>query len=92
MKEQVISIERVFSIFSELNKIPRPSHHEERVADYLCQFAERLNLAYPASKGYEGHEPIVLLNHIDMSTLILKTTTPSPQVPQEPACSSTAYR
>ena len=78
MKEQMISTERVFSIFSELNKIPRPSHHEERVADYLCQFAERQNLAYerdkencvvirkPASKGYEGHEPIVLLNHMDM--------------------------
>ena len=78
MKEQVITTERVFSIFSELNKIPRPSHHEEQVADYLCQFAERLNLEYdrdkencvvirkPASKGYEGHEPIVLLNHMDM--------------------------
>lgn len=78
MKEQVITTERVFSIFSELNKIPRPSHHEEQVADYLCQFAERLNLEYdrdkencvvirkPASKGYEGHESIVLLNHMDM--------------------------
>ena len=78
MNEQKITTERVFSIFSELNKIPRPSHHEERVADYLCQFAERLNLAYerdkencvvirkPASKGYEAHEPIVLLNHMDM--------------------------
>ena len=78
MKEQNITTERVFSIFSELNKIPRPSHHEERVADYLCQFAERLNLTYerdnencvvirkPASKGYEEHEPIVLLNHMDM--------------------------
>ena len=38
--------ERVFQIFKELNKIPRPSHHEERVADYLCQFAERLHLEY----------------------------------------------
>ena len=27
--------QRVFSIFNELNQIPRPSHHEERVADYL---------------------------------------------------------
>ena len=71
-------IERVFSIFKELNQIPRPSHHEEKVADYLCQFAERLHLEYerdkencvvirkPASPGYEGHEPIVLLNHMDM--------------------------
>ena len=74
----MITTERVFSIFSELNKIPRPSHHEERVADYLCQFAERLHLTYErdrencvvirkaASKGYEEHEPIVLLNHMDM--------------------------
>ena len=70
--------ERVFQIFKELNQIPRPSHHEERVADYLCQFAERLHLTYkrdkenciviskPATPGHEGAEPIVLLNHMDM--------------------------
>ena len=70
--------ERVFQIFKELNQIPRPSHHEERVADYLCQFAERLNLTYkrdkencvviskPATPGYEGAEPVALLNHMDM--------------------------
>ena len=70
--------ERVFQIFKELNKIPRPSHHEERVANYLCQFAERLNLPYkrdkencvviskPATPGHEGAEPVVLLNHMDM--------------------------
>ena len=70
--------ERVFSIFSELNRIPRPSHHEGKIADYLCQFAERLHLEYerdkencvvirkPATKGHEGAEPIVLLNHMDM--------------------------
>ena len=70
--------ERVFQIFKELNQIPRPSHHEERVADYLCQFAERLNLPYkrdkencvviskPATQGYEDAEPVVLLNHMDM--------------------------
>ena len=44
--KQNVQTERVFSIFSELNRIPRPSHHEERVADYLCQFAERLHLEY----------------------------------------------
>ena len=76
--KQSVSTERVFSIFSELNRIPRPSHHEELVADYLCQFAERLHLEYerdahncvvirkPASKGHEHTEPIVLLNHMDM--------------------------
>ena len=74
----MIATERVFSIFHELNKIPRPSHHEERVADFLCQFAERLHLEYerdkencvvirkPATPGHEGAEPIVLLNHMDM--------------------------
>ena len=72
------STERVFQIFKELNQIPRPSHHEERVADYLCQFAERLHLPYkrdaencvviskPATPGHEGAEPIVMLNHMDM--------------------------
>ena len=70
--------ERVLSIFRELNQIPRPSHHEGRVADYLCQFAQRLHLAYerdaencvvirkPATPGYESSDPIVLLNHMDM--------------------------
>ena len=72
------SSERVFSIFRELNRIPRPSHHEQLVADYLCRFAERLHLEYerdkencvvirkPATPGHEGAEPIVLLNHMDM--------------------------
>ena len=70
--------ERVLQIFKELNRIPRPSHHEERVADYLCQTAERLHLSYkrdkencvviskPATPGHENAEPIVLLNHMDM--------------------------
>ena len=70
--------ERVLQIFKELNQIPRPSHHEERIADYLCQTAERLHLSYkrdkencvviskPATPGHEGAEPIVLLNHMDM--------------------------
>ena len=71
-------LERILSIFRELNRIPRPSHHEQKVADYLCRFAERLHLEYErdkencvvirkqASPGHEGAEPIVLLNHMDM--------------------------
>ena len=45
-----INTDRVFSIFRELNRIPRPSHHEERIADYLCLFAERLHLEYERDK------------------------------------------
>lgn len=70
--------EMIYDIFRQLNAIPRPSHHEERVADFLCQYAKKLNLEYdrddhncvvirkPASPGYENATPIVLLNHMDM--------------------------
>ena len=72
------SADAVFEIFRQLNAIPRPSHHEERVADFLCQYAERLDLEYdrdehncvvirkPASPGWEQATPVVLLNHMDM--------------------------
>jgi dipeptidase D len=79
-----MTTKRVLQIFKELNQIPRPSHHEERVADYLCQFAQRLHLEYerdaqncvvirkPATKGHENAEPIVLLNHMDMVCVGMK--------------------
>jgi len=91
--KQNIPTERVFSIFNELNRIPRPSHHEERVADYLCQFAERLHLEYerdaqncvvirkPATKGHEEAEPIVLLNHMDMVCVGMKNPLTDPIEP-----------
>ena len=94
-EERMITTERVFSIFSELNRIPRPSHHEERVADYLCRFSERLNLTYerdkencvvirkPASKGYEDHEPVVLLNHMDMVCVGMSDPLNTPIEPYE---------
>lgn len=65
-------------IFAQLNAIPRPSHHEERVADYLCNFAKAHGLRYQRDKencvviekdatpGYEDATPIVILNHMDM--------------------------
>lgn len=67
-----------YEIFSELNKIPRASHHEERVADYLCDFAKNYGLQYrrdknncvviekPATPGYENAESVVFINHMDM--------------------------
>ncbi|MBQ7689767.1 MAG: beta-Ala-His dipeptidase [Muribaculaceae bacterium] len=69
---------RYLEIFKQLNQIPRPSHHEERVADFLCQWAERLGLKYerdaqncvviskPATPGHESAPPVVILNHMDM--------------------------
>lgn len=67
-----------YDFFSELNQIPRPSHYEDKVADYLCYFAQEHGLEYmrdaqncvvikkPASAGYENAEPVVILNHMDM--------------------------
>ena len=69
---------RYLEIFKQLNQIPRPSHHEERVADFLCQWAERLGLSYDrdgqnfvvirkaATPGHENATPVVILNHMDM--------------------------
>ena len=38
--------EVVYKIFSDICKIPRPSHHEEKIADYLCRFAKEHNLSF----------------------------------------------
>lgn len=71
-------VDKVYELFRKLNSIPRPSHHEEKVADFLCQYAESLHLEYdrddqncvvirkPATPGHEDAEPVVLLNHMDM--------------------------
>lgn len=72
------SVDQVFEIFKNLNQIPRPSHHEEKVADFICNYASNLGLEYcrdknncvvirkPATPGYEVAVPIVVLNHMDM--------------------------
>ena len=69
---------RFLEIFKQLNQIPRPSHHEERVANFLCRFAEQLGLEYErdaqncviirkaATPGHENATPVVILNHMDM--------------------------
>lgn len=70
--------EKVYELFRKLNSIPRASHHEEKVADFLCEYAESLGLEYdrdkencvvirkPATPGHEDAAPVVLLNHMDM--------------------------
>lgn len=67
-----------YDIFKQLNDTPRPSHHEERVADFLCNFAKEHGLRYrrdaqncvviekDATPGHENAEPVVILNHMDM--------------------------
>lgn len=80
-----------YPIFSALNGVPRPSHHEEKVAQYLCDFAEKLGLDYsrdahncvvirkPATPGYEKSTPVVILNHMDMVCVAEEGHTFDPQ-------------
>ena len=68
----------VFDYFAEINKVPRPSKHEEKMIAYLKDFAEKNSLAFktdeagnvliakPATPGMEGHPTVVLQGHMDM--------------------------
>ena len=68
----------VFEIFSQINKVPRPSKHEEKISKWLCDFAAAHNIEcvtdeamnvimrVPATPGYEGHEGVILQAHMDM--------------------------
>ena len=68
----------VFDLFKQLNNTPRPSHHEQRAADFLCNFARQHGLDYSrddhncvvirkaATPGHEHATPVVILNHMDM--------------------------
>ena len=64
--------------FEEISAIPRPTFHEERIADYLCAFAEQRGFEYyrdeahnvlikkSATEGREDEEPLLFQAHTDM--------------------------
>ena len=68
----------VFSFFEDICNIPHPSYKEEKISNYLVEFAKARNLEYyqdslnnviiikEASKGYEDAAPIILQGHMDM--------------------------
>ena len=68
----------VFDIFAQINQVPRPSKHEERISQWLQSFAaehgiecvadEAMNviMRVPATPGYENHEGVILQAHMDM--------------------------
>ena len=70
--------ELVWKHFSEIANIPHPSHHEEKIREYVVEFAKAHNLEYtvddacnvyvykPATPGYENRMGIVLQAHLDM--------------------------
>ena len=68
----------VWHYFSEIAGIPRPSHHEERIRQYIVDFAKAHKLEHcvdsannvyvrkPATPGMENRKGIVLQAHLDM--------------------------
>jgi dipeptidase D len=68
----------VWQNFYDLTQVPRPSHHEEQVRDFLVQFGQGLGLETivddagnvlirkPAAEGMENREGVVLQAHMDM--------------------------
>lgn len=73
-----MNTEKVLSFFSEIARIPRESGHEEKIVEYLREFAKKRSLdckvdklgnviiSKPASKGYEDRPKVILQGHTDM--------------------------
>ncbi len=69
---------RIMEIFKEINSIPRCSKHEEKIADFLLDWAKKRNfdakkdkannvvINVPATRGCEKKESIALQGHMDM--------------------------
>ena len=70
--------EAPFMYFEEISQIPRASHNERAIADYIVSFAEKRGLwcyrddvnnvlvVKNATQGRENEEPIMLQAHTDM--------------------------
>ncbi len=68
----------VFEQFAKINKIPRPSKHEEKMIKFLADFGNCHNfetivdatgnvlIRKPATPGYENKPTIILQSHMDM--------------------------
>lgn len=65
---------KTIEFFYEISKIPRESGKEEKIANYLCNFAEKRTLYYEKDKynnviikkKTSQKEPIILQAHMDM--------------------------
>ena len=68
----------ILSIFEQINKVPRCSRDQERICQWVKQWAQKNNFKYntddvenvyvkiPASKGYENCPAIIIQSHMDM--------------------------
>ncbi|HMX05405.1 MAG TPA: aminoacyl-histidine dipeptidase [Chitinophagales bacterium] len=68
----------IWNFFEDINAIPRPSKHEERISAYMVAFGEQLGLRTvkdavgnviifkPATTGMESKPTVILQSHLDM--------------------------
>lgn len=73
-----IDYKKVFTYFEEISNVPRGSYHNEKISEYLVNFAKEHQLEYrvdealnviikkPASKDCKNQEPVMLQGHMDM--------------------------
>lgn len=69
---------KLWDYFDQICQIPRPSKHEEKIVNWLLEFAEQKGLeakrdkignvliSKPASPGMEDRKTVVLQSHVDM--------------------------
>ncbi|MCM4153173.1 aminoacyl-histidine dipeptidase [Arenibacter sp. N53] len=80
MNKEIRNLEpsNIWNKFADLNAVPRPSKHEERVIEFMMEFGKALGLATtkdavgnvivkkPATMGMEDRKTVILQSHLDM--------------------------
>ncbi|MBR4783328.1 MAG: aminoacyl-histidine dipeptidase [Bacteroidaceae bacterium] len=78
MSQSSLQPKAVFDCFAQVNKIPRPSNHEQQMGEFLVNYGKSLGLETlqdaagnviirkPATAGYENLKTTVLQSHMDM--------------------------
>ena len=78
MDKIALQPQSVFKCFAQVNQIPRPSKHEEKMIEFLLDFGRQLGLdtrrdeagnviiRKPATPGMEDRQTIILQSHMDM--------------------------
>lgn len=73
-----IDYKKIFTYFEEISSVPRGSYHNEKISEYLVDFAKEHGLEYrvdealnvvmrkPASPDCTRDEPVMLQGHMDM--------------------------
>ena len=80
MNNEIRNLEpnNIWNRFADLNAVPRPSKHEERVIEFMMDFGKALGLTTtkdavgnviikkPATSGMEDRKTVILQSHLDM--------------------------